>query len=42
VIAVAVGDVAGRREGEALPVGVVGVANHELADRREVGLTGFR
>ena len=43
VVAVAVGDVAGEREREGVPVEVVGVADDELADRREKWhSTGFR
>jgi predicted TIM-barrel fold metal-dependent hydrolase len=40
--AVAVGDVAGERECEGVPVEVVGVADDELADRREVALDGVQ
>jgi hypothetical protein len=40
VIAVAVGHVAGEREREALPVGVVGVGDDELRERGEVALDG--
>ena len=36
--AVAVGDVAGEREREGVPVEVVGVFDDELADRQEVAL----
>jgi len=42
VFAVAVGDVAGERECEGVPVEVVGVGDDELADRCEVALDGFR
>ena len=38
VVTVAVGDVAGEREREGVPVEVVGVAHDELADDREVTL----
>jgi hypothetical protein len=40
VISVAVGDVAGERECEGVPVEVVGVANDELADRCEPAFDG--
>ena len=42
VFAVAVGDVSGEREREGVPVDVVGVADHELADRREVAFDGVQ
>src|ERR1017187_4969451 len=42
VSSVAVGDVAGEREREGVPVDVVGPANDELADRCEVALDGVQ
>jgi hypothetical protein len=42
VIAVAVGDVAGQRERERVPVDVVGVGDDELRQRGEVALDGVQ
>ena len=42
VFAVGVADVAGEREREGVPVDVVGVADDELADRREMALNGIQ
>ena len=42
VIAVAVGDVAGQREGEGVPVQVVGVGHDELVIAEKWASTGLR